>query len=229
MWGIFISFSCSRRASITILALQSQQLQGVSSPRGSAPWTPEVASPSLTIYPGAALVWLYKCRHLCYFVFSTDYNVFCVLFPDDERRREQDDQLDSTFNSSSLDSSMEMSWCWWMEDGPAMYKLWPNVVLKLMDQLAYKLQASPQYSCEREASSCQVLLKTSQNPICNFLFIHHEAKVGIWIYMVKTGLQEEICEASCLNCGAFTSAIQVNLHPFVYPCIVQHPVSNMFG
>ena len=47
---------------------------------------------------------------------------------------------------------------------------------------------------------------------CNFLFIHHEAEIGIWFKIVKTaiGLQAEICIAKCLKCGAFCSAIQSN-------------------
>ena len=47
----------------------------------------------------------------------------------------------------------------------------------------------------------------------NFLFIHHEAEVGIWFYIVKTAIQAEICVAKCLKCGAFCSAIQSNSHP----------------
>ena len=46
----------------------------------------------------------------------------------------------------------------------------------------------------------------------NFLFIHHEAEVGIWFYIVKTAIQAEICVAKCLQCGAFCSAIQSNSH-----------------
>ena len=47
----------------------------------------------------------------------------------------------------------------------------------------------------------------------NFLFIHHEAEVGIWFYIVKTAIQSEICVAKCLKCGASCSAIQSNSHP----------------
>ena len=50
----------------------------------------------------------------------------------------------------------------------------------------------------------------------NFLFIHHEADVGIWIDIVKNAIQAEICVAKCLKCGAFCSAIQSNLHPADY-------------
>ena len=46
----------------------------------------------------------------------------------------------------------------------------------------------------------------------NFLFIHHEAKDGIWFYIIKTTIQAEICVAKCLKCGAFYSAIQSNSH-----------------
>ena len=47
----------------------------------------------------------------------------------------------------------------------------------------------------------------------NFLFIHHEAEVGIWFYIVKTAIQAEICVAKCLKYGAFCFAIQSNSHP----------------
>ena len=47
----------------------------------------------------------------------------------------------------------------------------------------------------------------------NFLFIYHVVKVGIWFCIIKTVIQAKICVASCLRCGAFWSAIQVNLHP----------------
>lgn len=47
----------------------------------------------------------------------------------------------------------------------------------------------------------------------NFLFIHHEATVGIWFNIVNTVIQFKICVASCLKCGAFCSAIQANLQP----------------
>ena len=49
----------------------------------------------------------------------------------------------------------------------------------------------------------------------NFLFIHHEAKVGIWFYIVKTTIQAEICVAKCLKCVAFCSVIQSNSHPYL--------------
>ena len=58
----------------------------------------------------------------------------------------------------------------------------------------------------------------------NFLFIHHEAKVGTCIrfYIVKTaiGLLANICVTSCPKCGAFCSAIQANSHPAQQPKIV---------
>ena len=47
----------------------------------------------------------------------------------------------------------------------------------------------------------------------NFLFIHQEAEVGIWFYIVKTAIQAEICVATCLKYGAFCSAIQSNSYP----------------
>ena len=47
----------------------------------------------------------------------------------------------------------------------------------------------------------------------NFLFIHYEAEVGIWFYIVKTAIHAEICVAKCLKCGAFCSLIQSNSHP----------------
>ena len=50
----------------------------------------------------------------------------------------------------------------------------------------------------------------------NFLFIHHEAEVGIWFYIVKTAIQAKICVAKCLKCGAFCSAIQSNSYPVVF-------------
>ena len=34
----------------------------------------------------------------------------------------------------------------------------------------------------------------------NFLFIHYDAEVGIWFYIVKTAIQAEICVAKCLKC-----------------------------
>ena len=47
----------------------------------------------------------------------------------------------------------------------------------------------------------------------NFLFIRHEAEVGIWFYIAKTAIQAEICVAKCLKYGAFCSVIQSNSHP----------------
>ena len=38
----------------------------------------------------------------------------------------------------------------------------------------------------------------------NFLFIHREAEVGIWFYIVKTAIQAEICDPMTANealCG----------------------------
>ena len=69
--------------------------------------------------------------------------------------------------------------------------------------------------CIRCANSLKILYS-------KFLFIHHEAKAGIWFNMVKTAVQAEMCVASCLKCGAFCSMIQVKLHPdyfqsHVYP------------
>ena len=51
----------------------------------------------------------------------------------------------------------------------------------------------------------------------NFLFIHHEAEVGIWFYTVKTAIQAKIWVAKCLKCGAFCSAIQSNSQPASQP------------
>ena len=58
----------------------------------------------------------------------------------------------------------------------------------------------------------QIRLKILYN---NFLFIHHEAEVGTWFYIVKTAIQAEICVSKCLKCGVFCSAIQSNSHPAV--------------
>ena len=58
----------------------------------------------------------------------------------------------------------------------------------------------------------------------NFLFIHHEAEVGTWFYIVKTAIQAEICVAKCLKCGAFCSAIQWNSHP-----VWEQKEQNIYG
>ena len=72
---------------------------------------------------------------------------------------------------------------------------------------------------------CANYLKISY---CKFLFFHHEVKVGIWFYIVKTAVQAEMCVASCLKCGAFCSTIQVNLHPDHFPSHV-YPLHQIYS
>ena len=50
----------------------------------------------------------------------------------------------------------------------------------------------------------------------NFLFIHHETKVGISFYVGNTTIQAEICVASCLKCGVFCSTMQANSHTVLH-------------
>ena len=72
---------------------------------------------------------------------------------------------------------------------------------------------------------CANYLKISYS---KFLFFHHEFKVGIWFYIVKTAVQAEMCVASCLKCGAFCSTIQVNLHPDHFPSHV-YPLHQIYS
>ena len=66
------------------------------------------------------------------------------------------------------------------------------------------------YNSKSISSTVRVCVKILYR---NFMFIHHEAKVGMWFYMVKTAIQVEICDASYQKCGTFYSPIQANSHP----------------
>ena len=95
----------------------------------------------------------------------------------------------------------------WRESSYALLVTRPIWILCLIPPLP--LVPSPP-EIERSVPRVRIHLKILYS---NFLFIHLEAEVGIWLYIVKTAIQAEICVAKCLKCGAFCSVIQSNSHP----------------
>ena len=65
--------------------------------------------------------------------------------------------------------------------------------------------------CQLQAKSSGFVTNSLENLYSNFLFIHYEAQVTV--YIAKFSRQAEIYVAKCLKCGAFCSVIQSKLHP----------------